>query len=35
MRVKSNKLALRVLSTATFLAMVSSCATAAFAGTDH
>ena len=33
MRVKSNKLALRVLSTATFLAMVSSCATAAFADT--
>ena len=35
MRVKSNKLALRVLSTATFLAMVSSCATAAFAGTYY
>ena len=33
MRTKSSKLALRVLSTATFLAMVSSCATAAFAGT--
>ena len=35
MRVKSNKLALRVLSTATFLAMVSSCATAAFADTYY
>lgn len=35
MRVKSNKLALWVLSTATFLAMVSSCATAAFAGTYY
>ncbi len=33
MRTKSSKLALRVLSTATFLAMVSSCATAAFADT--
>ena len=35
MRTKSSKLALRVLSTATFLAMVSSCATAAFAGTYY
>ena len=35
MRVKSNKLALRVLSTATFLAMVSSIATAAFADTYY
>ena len=33
MQKRSNRLALRVLSTATFLAMVSSCATAAFAGT--
>ena len=33
MRTKSSKLALRVLSTATFLAMVSSIATAAFADT--
>ena len=34
MRINTNrKLALRVLSTATFLAMVSSCATAAFADT--
>ncbi len=33
MQKRSNRLALRVLSTATFLAMVSSCATAAFADT--
>ena len=35
MQKRSNRLALRVLSTATFLAMVSSCATAAFAGTYY
>ena len=35
MRTKSSKLALRVLSTATFLAMVSSIATPAFAGTYY
>lgn len=33
MQKRSNRLALRVLSTATFLAMVSSCTTAAFADT--
>ena len=35
MQKRSNRLALRVLSTATFLAMVSSCATAAFADTYY
>ena len=35
MRTKSSKLVLRVLSTATFLAMVSSIATPAFAGTYY
>ncbi len=35
MQKRSNRLALRVLSTAAFLAMVSSCATAAFADTYY
>ena len=35
MQKQSNRLALRVLSTAAFLAMVSSCTTAAFAGTYY
>lgn len=35
MQKRSKRLALRVLSTATFLAMVSSCTTAAFAGTYY
>lgn len=35
MQKRSNRLALRVLSTAAFLAMVSSCTTAAFAGTYY
>ena len=35
MQKRSNRLALRVLSTATFLAMVSSCTTAAFADTYY